>query len=138
MKRPALFIVYTALWCVLIGPIVISIPWVILYPVFFLFGALPALVGGVFLGVLYRSRPIPDKFLHRASNGAYIGALSTSFCFIVLSLLGSHPPQGEVFHGILGSVILGAYPGSITFAFMPAKLRKFGSEGEELVLRQTD
>jgi hypothetical protein len=126
MKRPALFIVYTSLWCLLVGPIVISIPWFFLHPVFFMVGALPALLCGVFLGLKYRSRPIPGKFFHRASHGAYAGALSTSICFIAILLLGSHPLQDGIFQGFFGSAVLGAYPGSIVFAFMPAKLRGFG------------
>jgi hypothetical protein len=125
--RPFWFIVHMSLWGLVAGPVVVSLPWPFLFPMFFLFGGLPAMMAGTFLGLQYRSRPIPESFFSRALNGARAGTLSAGVCYAVTAIIGEQPAFPSFVFGVLGFAAIGAFAGAVAFAvMMPAELRCFG------------
>jgi hypothetical protein len=128
--RPFRFFVEMALWFLIVGPMVIALPWFFLFPFFFLFGALPALITGLFLGLRYRSQPIPEPFSRRLLPGAQVGALATGTCYAAVGLFGGiwvgRDIQFKLVFGILGFAMIGALAGAVAFAVMPAWIRHSG------------
>ena len=116
--RPFWFIVHMSLWGLVAGPVVVSLPWPFLFPMFFVFGGLPAMMAGTFLGLRYRSRPIPESFFHRALHGAQAGALSAGVCYAATALIGDKPIPPSFVFGILGFAAIGAFAGALAFAVM--------------------
>jgi hypothetical protein len=124
--RPFLFVVHMSLWGLVAGPLVVSLPWPFLFPMFFVFGGLPAMIAGIFLGLRYRSRPIPESVISRALNGAQAGALSTGICYAVTMVIDSQLILSEFVSGVLGFAAIGAFAGAVAFAILlPAELKNF-------------
>jgi hypothetical protein len=117
-------ILYMALWCLVVGPAVVALPWIFAAPMFYFFGGPPALLAGIFLGFRFRSRPIPEKVVRRAVCGAQAGALATAVCYLIVALIGSLPKQTSFLLGVLVFAAIGAFAGAVAFAVMPARLRR--------------
>jgi len=125
--RPFWFVVHMSLWGLVAGPVVVSLPWPFLFPMFFVFGGLPAMIAGTLLGLRYRSRPIPESFFSRAFSGAQAGALSAGVCYAVVAIIGSQPIPPRFVFGVLGFAVIGAFAGAVAFAILiPKELKHFG------------
>jgi hypothetical protein len=119
------FIMEISLWCLIVGPLAVALPWPFLLPMFYIFGGPPALLGGICLGLRYRSRPIPDSFFRRALNGAQAGAVSTGIYFGAAGLIAGRVTQDNFVLGVLGFAAIGAFAGAVAFAVIPTHLRRF-------------
>lgn len=121
-----------SLWGLVAGTVAISLPLPFLFPIFFVFGGVPAMIAGAILGLQYRTQLIPKHYLPRALSGARAGGLSAGVSIPSVMIIGDDPIPSDFMFGIVGFAAIGAFAGAVAFAFMiPEELKNFGLKTDE-------